>query len=251
MYLSNNATIDLSGDQITLLGKKIWQSECNGSYDGLLTWNKGELFPSLGIGHFIWYPEDCKNHLFDQTFPNLVRYLVKHNVLVPAWLVKQISRGCPWKDKETFMAAKGSVEMQDMKKLLSETIELQTHFIIARFEQEIKKIIQTTPKVHKAKVKKNFKQLSAQHQGIFALIDYTHFKGSGTKSNESYNGHKWGLADVLISMQEAKTHEQALNHFVHTAKQLLTDRVEHAPDKQKEQAWLKGWHARVDRYLQT
>jgi hypothetical protein len=32
------------------------QSSAGGSITGLTTWNAGEEFPSLGIGHFIWYP---------------------------------------------------------------------------------------------------------------------------------------------------------------------------------------------------
>ena len=38
------------------LGQRIWKNECAGSVQGLVSWNEGEAFPSLGIGHFIWYP---------------------------------------------------------------------------------------------------------------------------------------------------------------------------------------------------
>jgi len=46
---------ELSASQKAAIGKKIWQNECACSVDGLTTWNAGEEFPSLGIGHFIWY----------------------------------------------------------------------------------------------------------------------------------------------------------------------------------------------------
>jgi hypothetical protein len=45
---------NLSESQKMAIGKKIWQNECGGTVDGLTTWNVGEEFPSLGIGHFIW-----------------------------------------------------------------------------------------------------------------------------------------------------------------------------------------------------
>ena len=38
------------------IGQRVWQNECAGSVQGLVSWNAGEGFPSLGIGHFIWYP---------------------------------------------------------------------------------------------------------------------------------------------------------------------------------------------------
>jgi hypothetical protein len=39
-----------------IIGKKVWANECDGKVEGLTSWNGGEAFPSLGIGHFIWYP---------------------------------------------------------------------------------------------------------------------------------------------------------------------------------------------------
>jgi hypothetical protein len=38
------------------IGRKVWQNECGGTVAGLTSWNAGENFASLGIGHFIWYP---------------------------------------------------------------------------------------------------------------------------------------------------------------------------------------------------
>jgi hypothetical protein len=41
-----------------IVGKKVWINECDGTVAGLTSWNGDEAFPSLGIGHFIWYPAD-------------------------------------------------------------------------------------------------------------------------------------------------------------------------------------------------
>ncbi len=43
----------LSPDQLQRVGQRIWQNECSGTIDGLTSWNSGEDFASLGIGHFI------------------------------------------------------------------------------------------------------------------------------------------------------------------------------------------------------
>ena len=40
----------------------------------LTHWNEGEDFPSLGIGHFIWFPEGV-DAPFDEQFPALISYL--------------------------------------------------------------------------------------------------------------------------------------------------------------------------------
>ncbi|RYD29224.1 MAG: hypothetical protein EOP87_18635, partial [Verrucomicrobiaceae bacterium] len=50
------AASGLSGAQKAAIGRKIWQNESGGTVNGLTAWNGGEGFPSLGIGHFIWYP---------------------------------------------------------------------------------------------------------------------------------------------------------------------------------------------------
>ena len=40
------------------IGNKIFYNECSGKKEYLIDWNDGEDFISLGIGHFIWYPEN-------------------------------------------------------------------------------------------------------------------------------------------------------------------------------------------------
>ena len=74
-------------------GKKLWQNECAGTVEGLTSWNQGEDFASLGIGHYIWYPEG-KRGPFEESFPDLVRFLVAGKVVLPSWLAE--ARACPW-----------------------------------------------------------------------------------------------------------------------------------------------------------
>ncbi|MBX9724225.1 MAG: hypothetical protein K2X81_22645, partial [Candidatus Obscuribacterales bacterium] len=54
---SAQVKLHLSEKEAAAVGQKIWRNECSGSIDGLTSWNAGEEFPSLGIGHFIWYTE--------------------------------------------------------------------------------------------------------------------------------------------------------------------------------------------------
>src|SRR5689334_17000237 len=83
--LAHASAITVSPADATHIGHKVWQNECAGSVEGLVSWNSGEAFPSLGIGHFIWYPEG-KPGPFEESFPKLVALLKERGTKVPAWL---------------------------------------------------------------------------------------------------------------------------------------------------------------------
>src|SRR6266404_3179051 len=65
--------VTISHTDALRIGKKIWRNECGGSVAGLTSWNSGENFASLGIGHFIWYPKGVRGP-FDESFPKLVEF---------------------------------------------------------------------------------------------------------------------------------------------------------------------------------
>jgi len=48
--------IRLSEGEIHSIGLRVFENECGAGEACLTSWNKGEEFASLGIGHFIWYP---------------------------------------------------------------------------------------------------------------------------------------------------------------------------------------------------
>src|SRR2546423_8459695 len=75
--LPSVVAVTLTHTEATRIGKKIWQNECNGTISGLTSWNAGEDFASLGIGHFIWYPEG-KPGPFEESFPKLVAFVAQH-----------------------------------------------------------------------------------------------------------------------------------------------------------------------------
>ncbi len=48
-----DSSLSISASEAKAIGKRIWINECGGTVEGLTSWNKGEYFASLGIGHFI------------------------------------------------------------------------------------------------------------------------------------------------------------------------------------------------------
>ncbi|HRQ90240.1 MAG TPA: hypothetical protein PLA50_15680, partial [Bacteroidia bacterium] len=104
-----SSAIQLSEADAATIGRKIWQNECAGTVDGLTSWNAGEDFPSLGIGHFIWYVPGRPGP-FQESFPPLLSYLKAKGVSVPAWLAE--AKGCPWSSRSEFLAAQQSPKMK-------------------------------------------------------------------------------------------------------------------------------------------
>src|SRR6478736_2933715 len=77
------ATLNLSAASKAAIGKKVWQNESGGTVNGLTTWNAGEEFPSLGIGHFIWYPKGF-NGRFEESWPQFVAFARQQGANPPA-----------------------------------------------------------------------------------------------------------------------------------------------------------------------
>ena len=80
------AAISLTRSEALAIGKKIWQNECNGTIAGLTSWNEGENFASMGIGHFIWYPKGQRGP-FEESFPKLVSFIAKRGAKLPRLLL--------------------------------------------------------------------------------------------------------------------------------------------------------------------
>src|SRR5438105_15216075 len=123
------AAISLSAAEALRIGKKIWQNECRGTIAGLTSWNEGEHFASLGIGHFIWYPEGVRGP-FEESFPKFLSFATDRRVDLPGWL--QQARVCPWNSRTEFLRAKDSLTMKELRQFLAHTIDLQAQFMVAR-----------------------------------------------------------------------------------------------------------------------
>src|SRR3954451_8760117 len=105
---------ELSPAQAKQIGKKIWQNECNGTVSGLTSWNSGENFASLGIGHFIWYPAGEKGP-FEESFPHLVEFVAAHGAKLPTVLLNNKSGPCPWSSRAEFLRAQDTPEMKQLR----------------------------------------------------------------------------------------------------------------------------------------
>ena len=71
--LSERPKLSISKEELNRVAKKIFQNEAAGKKNDLVVWNSGENFPSLGIGHFIWYKKNEKGK-FEESFPPLVEF---------------------------------------------------------------------------------------------------------------------------------------------------------------------------------
>src|SRR5438132_5097138 len=233
--------IQLTDAQALSVGKRLWQNESGGSIAGLTAWNAGEEFASLGIGHFIWYPEG-KRGPFEESFPPLLAFLRSSGASIPNWLSE--AQACPWATRAEFSAAAKSQKMEELRALLAKTIGLQARFAANRLERALPKMEDAASAEKRALVQRNFARVAALPNGAYALVDYVNFKGEGTLQTERYKGEGWGLLQVLETMGEGPV----LQEFSRAAEKVLTRRVQNSPPERGEQRWLAGWRSRVRSY---
>ncbi|MCH9795733.1 MAG: hypothetical protein K0U43_10155, partial [Gammaproteobacteria bacterium] len=154
----------------------------------------------------------------------------------------------PWESRADFYQDIDSPRMEELRTLLDTTRREQAQFIIARLENSIGDIVAQAPSTEREHLQRRVERLSTCHSpaGLYALIDYVHFKGTGLAEGERYAGQGWGLQQVLSAMSDDLP---ALDSFASAAKTTLERRVANAPTERREQRWLKGWHNRIDTYL--
>jgi len=238
------APAPLSAAQKAAIGRKIWQNECAGSISGLTTWNAGEEFPSLGIGHFIWYPEGF-NGRFTESWPPFVAYAMLHGAKPPP--VAQ-QRRCPWPTKAGFQQDFNGPRLTALRTWLAGNVALQTDFIIARSRAALPKILAAAPASEKTRIAANYRKVDTTPQGTYALIDYVNFKGDGTSATERYKGQGWGLLQVLGGMKDVPAGAPAATEFAASAKRLLARRIANSPPARGEKRWEQGWNNRCATY---
>ncbi len=238
------ADIKIPEQTLTEIAAKIYRNETGGKRENLVVWNNGENFPSLGIGHFIWYKYN-EPERFEESFPLLVQFYQSKNIELP-WLLRMY-RYAPWKTQAEFLTAKQNDQaFKDLESFLYNTQSVQIEFIANRLNASLPKILEHTN--HKKKVEQNFNALLNDPSGLYALIDYINFKGEGINPNERYNNQGWGLLQVLEGMNDQLTQQNLMASFRQSAKNVLTTRVNNAAKDRNEQRWLPGWHNRVDTY---
>ena len=233
---------DIPQNQLDKVAELIFKNEASGKKDGLIVWNNGEEFISLGIGHFIWYPKDY-NGVFQESFPELQEHLVKRGYVLPK-LLNFID--APWNSKEEYLAAKGTDDYKDAIEFLYNTKEVQMELIGIRAEKALEEILKHTDKP--LEIEKAFYDVYSSPFGIYPLIDYVNFKGEGIKVSEQYNNQGCGLLQVLEFVASNKEDITPINKFVLGAKFVLKRRVENSDPARNEAKWLPRGNSRIDNY---
>lgn len=235
------SSTSLTSAQKATIGRKIWQNESGGTQSGLTAWNDGESFPSLGIGHFIWYPAG-KSGPFTESFPQFIAYAKQRGANPPAIA---LSRGAPWPNQATFKNQFNAPATVGLRNWLANNIMLQTDFIIQKSRASLPKILQAAGS-DAARVRANYERTATSASGQYALIDYVNFKGEGINTSERYNGQGWGLLQVLQQMQGSATGQSAAVEFSNAAKAVMARRV--ANSGGKDVRWNAGWQNRCATY---
>ena len=241
------AVIALSHAEALRIGKKIWQNECNGTVAGLTTWNEGEDFASLGIGHFIWYPKG-KRGPFEESFPRLVSFMSSRGAKLPKVLLSAGGLPCPWNSRAEFFQARQTTEMKQLRQFLADTVDLQAEFMVNRLETALPKMLDEAALTDREDVRRQFERVAGAPQGRYALVDYVNFKGEGVLHTERYRGQGWGLLQVLEGMTQSDRGPGAVEEFSRSARAVLTRRVQNAPAERNESRWLSGWIHRLNSY---
>src|SRR5437762_7291170 len=243
----NALAITLSRSDALKIGKRIWQNECNGTIAGLTSWNEGENFASLGIGHFIWYPKGQRGP-FEESFPKLVSFIANHGAKLPKFLLGTGEVPCPWNSRLEFLRAQQTPEVKQLRQFLAGTVDLQAEFLIARLQDALPKMLAEAAPSDRGNVQRQFERMASTPQGYYALVDYVNFKGEGVLHTERYQGQGWGLLQVLEGMHGSDGGAAAVDEFSRSAKVVLIRRVKNSPAQRHESRWLSGWIHRVISY---
>lgn len=245
LLATTSITITLDPQQAHTIGMRIWKNEGSQKQELLAFWNAQEPFPSFGIGHFIWYPADT-THPYTQQFPTLCNYLQKHGITLPSWLTNALPTGAPWPTRAAFLADRSRTN--ELRNLLANTVALQTEFIINSLEQQWPAMLNATSKKQKKRVEQHYQLLKSSPSGMYALIDYCNFKGTGLNQKERAGGKGWGLLQVLAHMPDNLTVQNAPKAFAISAAELLLNRIHHDGPAYKLLSFFDGWMQRLHSY---
>lgn len=228
------------------IAERIYLNECAGKPENLVTWNAGEQFPSLGIGHFIWYPAGYRGP-FDESFPAVVRFMRRHDAQLPSWLARDPAQPAPWPDRNAFGAAlqHRDSRIASLRRFLLQTTALQAAFMAERMKKALPRILESAPEYRRTHIRRQFLRLANTPGGYYPLIDYVNFKGEGVSPSERYQGKGWGLLQVLDHMAG---NGPAIADFSRAAAWALTRRVRLSPPARHEARWLPGWLKRIRTY---
>lgn len=240
---TENLKLQITKEELLKVADQIFRNETGGVKENLVEWNAGETFPSLGIGHFIWFRAGQKT-AYGQSFPDMVSYYRRQGVKLPRILEENASS--PWKSRSELLSKKanGDRDVWELIDFFDKTKDIQVMFIFERLQTSLDKMLSVSN--NKENLRNQFYRVANSPNGLYALIDYVNFKGEGIKGVASYNNQAWGLRQVLENMKGTSVGQSALVEFSDSAKYVLQRRVNNAP--QNERKWIAGWFNRADTY---
>jgi len=244
--------LELSPELADKVGRQVWLNETGGSREGVTSWNATEDFPSLGIGHFIWFPEGLQTP-FRESFPAMFEFLRSKGAKPPAWLDKSPVPPSPWKTRREFMRDFHSPKMVSLRRFLLDTVDLQAAYLAERLKGALPMIQAKLPDPKdREHVAQQFNRVVAVSPDLYPLIDYINFKGEGVGETEHFPSRKtgepegWGLKDVLLTMKgDSLDRKEVLSAFANAARDTLKRRIANNPPDQR---WQQGWLKRVETY---
>ncbi|MFC0180635.1 hypothetical protein [Thorsellia kenyensis] len=228
--------------ELLTIAHKINLNETGGDRNNLVYWNPNESFPSLGIGHFIWYPEGYHASYGDM-LPSLIAFYKLNNRKVPPLLN---SRYAPWSNKAELEKARQRGELEEVIQFFENTKDVQIVFIYNRLIASVDKMIQSSD--NPRQIQTQFNRVLQTKNGLYPLIDYVNFKGEGTQPIKEYNNISWGLMQVLEGMSGSQPGKKALSDFASSCKSVLENRVKNQPRGKNDGVFLAGWKKRCDTY---
>ena len=236
--MKSRLSLNITQGELMTIANQIFKNETGGTVENLVDWNAGENFPSLGIGHFIWYKSSLGGP-YAESFPQMVSFYRSQGIKLPRILEE--NTGSPWKSRSELLRKKknGNRDIIELIDFFDRTRDTQILFIFERLEDSLDKMLNAS--ANSENVRKQFYRVANSPNGMYALIDYVNFKGEGISDT---NG--WGLRQVLENMRGNETGKSALIEFSDSAKYVLEKRVNNS--RQHERKWLPGWFKRVDTY---
>lgn len=243
--IGKKAGLKISKAELNAVADRIFKNEAGGKKENIVYWNTGEDFPSLGIGHFIWYRAGQRGK-FAESFPQLVAYYRAHDIKLPK--IIEENEYSPWANSDELFRLKRIMDNDiiELTNFLYNTKDIQVAFIFERLENSLEKMMAISD--NPENVKKQFYRVAQSPNGLYPLIDYVNFKGEGITRTETYNGEGWGLLQVLENMKGTGSGKAALEEFSNSAKAVLERRVKNAGPDSNEKKWLQGWLNRCDTY---
>ncbi|RLL52759.1 hypothetical protein D8Y20_06915 [Mariprofundus sp. EBB-1] len=234
--------------ELDQIAKLIFQNECASKNSCLTSWNEGEEFASLGIGHFIWYP-GASNKTFSESFPALLLFMQQQGEQLPAWLAAHPEQANPWSNRETFLAAYDGKKMHALRDFLIRSKATQATFMQQRLRASLPLLLKGLDQDAQQHIRQQFERVASSPMGMYVLMDYVNFKGEGTSLKERYQGKGWGLLQVLQYMSSDASGIATIKAFADAADAMLTRRVHLSPPERNEARWLSGWRKRLHTYV--